>query len=53
MNLKDSSMVVIGGGSGIGRGIAQEAVRRGAKVTLVDRRRFRRQRELHDVLGAE
>ena len=37
MNLKDSSIVVIGGGSGIGRGIAQEAVRRGAKVTLVGR----------------
>ncbi|MFT3712249.1 MAG: SDR family oxidoreductase [Archangium sp.] len=37
MNLKDSSIVVVGGSSGIGRGIAEEALRRGARVTLVGR----------------
>ena len=37
MNLKDKSVLVIGGGSGIGFGIAQGAAAEGAKVTIASR----------------
>src|ERR1700753_2520502 len=37
MNLKDKHILVIGGGSGIGFGIAQGAVAEGAKVTIASR----------------
>src|ERR1700743_1703838 len=37
MSLKDKSVLVIGGGSGVGFGIAQGAAAEGAKVTIASR----------------
>jgi 3-oxoacyl-[acyl-carrier protein] reductase len=38
-SLKDASILITGGGSGLGRGAAQHFVRRGAKVTICGRRK--------------
>ncbi len=45
--MKDRHIVVVGGGSGIGRGIAQAAHAAGAEVTIVGRTR----KKLDDVAG--
>lgn len=51
MNLKDQTVVIIGGGSGIGFGVAQACLARGARVVLAGRTSSKLERAL-DALQA-
>ena len=49
--LNGKSVLITGGGSGIGRGVAQHFVQRGAKVVITGRREAKLQETCNAISG--
>src|SRR4051812_32645030 len=53
MTLSEQTVVVVGGGSGIGRGVARACLARGARVVLVGRTREKLEQSLTTLEAGE
>ncbi len=52
MKIKDSKVLVIGGSSGLGLGIAKECARNGAQITIASRSKEKLKNSVSDIGAA-